>query len=78
MKEIQDSRDLINILSDIHSDSTFNYNLEFKKKQKKLMNEVDYLEVIVNSLNQEADNLTALIDKIEGKLDILEVGGENL
>ena len=77
MKEIQESKDLINILADIHNDSTFNYALEFNKKQIKLMNEVDYLEVVVNTLNTEADNLIALMDKIESKIGILETESAN-
>lgn len=72
MKEIIETKDLIGVFSDIHTDNTLHYNLEFTKKQKKLMNEVDYLEVVVNTLNMEADNLIALMDKIEGKLNILE------
>ena len=34
------------------------------------MSEVNYLEVIVNTLNQEVDNLNSMMDEIENKLNI--------
>ena len=40
----------------------------FYRKQKKFMNEIDYLEVIVNTLDTEADNLSTLLDVIEKNL----------
>ena len=42
--------------------------MEFHRKQKKLMNEIDYLEVIVNTLDSEADNLKLLLDNIEDQV----------
>jgi hypothetical protein len=56
----------------MHNDGTFNYNMEFFKKEKRLMNEIDYLEVIVNTLGSEADNLISQLDQIELKLGIVE------
>ncbi len=32
------------------------------------MSEVDYLEMVVNSLNLEADNLNEYLDKIESRI----------
>ena len=73
MKEIEETKELISLLWDIQNDASFNYyNMEFHRKQKKFMSETDYLEVIVNTLNSEADNLISYMDNIESKLGILE------
>jgi hypothetical protein len=42
--------------------------MDFYRKQKKLISEIDYLEVIVNTLDSEADNLISLLDNIENKV----------
>jgi hypothetical protein len=46
--------------------------MEFYNKQKKFMREIDYLDIIVNSLNSEVDNLILHMDGIEQKLNIYE------
>ena len=53
----------------IHNDATFNYSLDFFNKQQRFMKDVDYLEVIVNTLNTEVDGLIAQMDMIENKLN---------
>jgi len=53
----------------IHNDATFNYSLDFFNKQQRFMKDVDYLEVIVNTLNTEVDSLIAQMDMIENKLN---------
>jgi hypothetical protein len=63
-----DTKDLVSILWDIQNDPSYNYNMDFYRKQKKIMNEIDYLEVIVNTLDTEADNLLSLLDNIENKI----------
>ncbi len=73
MKEIQESKELVAILNEIHNSHTFNHHFEFYRKQKRIMNEIDYLEVIVNTLSSEADNLNAYLDKLEKDLDIIEI-----
>ena len=70
MHEIQESKDLIGVMLGIHNDATFNYSLDFYHKQQKFMKDVDYLEVIVNTLNMEVDSLIAQIEFIENKLNL--------
>ncbi len=56
----------------INNDATFNYSLDFYHKQQKLIKDVDYLEVIVNTLNMEIDSLIAQMEFIENKLNLNE------
>jgi hypothetical protein len=72
MKEMSETRELVSLLWDIQNDSSFKYNMEFYRKQKKLMTEVDYLEVVVNTLGVEADNLESYLDNLENQLKELE------
>jgi hypothetical protein len=72
MQEIQESKDLIGVMLGIHNEATFNYSLDFYHKQQKLMKDVDYLDVIVNTLNTEVDALIAQMDFIENKLNLNE------
>ena len=72
MKEVEETKELISLLWDIQNDASFNYNMEFHRKQKKFISETDHLEVIVNTLNSEADNLINYMDNIESKLGILD------
>jgi hypothetical protein len=72
MKEMSETRELVSLLWDIQNDSSFKYNMEFYRKQKKLMTEVDYLEVVVNTLGSEADNLESYLDNLENQLKELE------
>lgn len=51
--------------------------MEFHRKQKKLINEIDYLEVIVNTLDSEADNLKLLLDNIESHLPNISIAESN-
>jgi len=70
MKEIAESSDLIGVMMGMHNDSTFNYSLDFSSKQQRFIKEIDYLEVVVNSLNNEVDGLLSQIELIEKNLQI--------
>ncbi len=59
---------MVGLLWDIQNDHSYNYNMDFYTKQKKFMNEIDYLEVIVNTLDTEANNVSTLLDVIEKNL----------
>lgn len=60
---------MIGVLLGIHNDATFNYSLDFYHTQQKFMKDVDYLEVIVNTLNMEVDSLITQVDFIENMLN---------
>ena len=63
-KGINETKELIRILNDMYNEDTLNYNLDHSNKQKKFLNEVDNLEIIINALNNEADSLIASVDQI--------------
>ena len=63
------SKDLTDILCDIFTDQNMELNINFEKKKKKLLNEIDYLDVLVNTLNNEVDMLSAQVNKIQDKLN---------
>ena len=44
-------------------------NLEFAHNKKKMINEIDYIDVLVNALNTEVDDLMNRIDTIEKLVD---------
>jgi hypothetical protein len=60
----------------IHNDATFNYSLDFHHKQQRFMKDIDYLEVVVNTLNTEVETLLKQMESIENKLDI-QIEGQN-
>ncbi len=61
---------MIGVILGIHNDATFNYSLDFYNKQQRFMKDVDYLEVIVNTLNTEVDGLITQMESIENKLNL--------
>ena len=63
-KGINETKELMNILTKMFNEDTVNINVDHSTKQKKFMNEVDNLEVIINALNIEADNLVEMAEKI--------------
>lgn len=67
---MEETKELIALLYDMQNAATYNNNVDFINKQKKIMNDVDYLDVIVNALNSEVDNLISSMDTIEEKLGI--------
>ena len=70
MKEISESNDLIGVMMGMHNDSTFNYSMDFSSKQHRFIKDIDFLEVIVNTLNTEVDGLLSQMELIEKKLQI--------
>jgi hypothetical protein len=70
MKEIAESSDLIGVMMGMHNDSTFNYSMDFSSKQQRFIKDIDFLEVIVNTLNTEVDGLLSQMELIEKKLEI--------
>jgi len=67
-KGINETKELMRILNDMYNEDTLNYNLDHSNKQKKFLNEVDNLEIIINALNNEADSLIASVDKISSMI----------
>ena len=67
---MEETKDLISLLYDMQSNATYNYNVDFLNKQKKFMNDVDYLDVIVNAISSEVENLISSMDTLEEKLSI--------
>jgi hypothetical protein len=65
MKEIVETKDLTDILCDIFTDENMDLNILFDKKKKKLIDDVEYLDVIVNTLNEEVDTLSEQMDELE-------------
>ena len=66
IKKINETYDLVNILSEINknSDDLMNKYL----KQKKIMENVEFLEIFIKSLSQEVDDLLSDIAKFELKM----------
>jgi hypothetical protein len=78
MKEVHDTKELTSILAKMNEDNTFQYDIDFSIKEKRVMNDIDYLDILVNSLNDELDSLIKMTDDIEKKLDIYEPVQENV
>lgn len=51
-----------------HEKSTLG-NIGFTNNKKKIINEIDYIEILVNSLNIDADDLMNQIDNIDKLID---------
>ncbi len=68
-KSINETKELVNLLGKMYNEDTVSFNVDHSNKQKKLMNEVDNLEVIINVLNQEVDSLIGMAEKINKKLE---------
>jgi predicted nucleic acid-binding Zn-ribbon protein len=60
---------LVNIFSEFNNEKSILGNIEFKNNKKKMINEIDYIDVLVNALNKEADDLMNQIDNIEKFID---------
>jgi len=60
---------LVNIFSEVNNEKSILGNIEFNNNKKKMMNEIDYIDVLVNALNTEADDLINQIDNIEKFID---------
>ena len=68
LKEIIETKDLTDILCDIFSDENIDLNILFDKKKKKLIDDIEYLDAIVNTLNEEVDFLSTEMDELESKI----------
>lgn len=60
---------MVNIFSEFNNEKSILGNIEFKNNKKKMINEIDYIDVLVNALNKEADDLMNQIDNIEKFID---------
>lgn len=69
IKNIEEGKELVNIFSEVNNEKSILGNIEFNNNKKKMMNEIDYIDVLVNALNTEADDLINQIDNIEKFID---------
>ena len=69
IKNIEEGRELVNIFSEVNNEKSILGNIEFNNNKKKMINEIDYIDVLVNALNKEADDLMNQIDHIEKFID---------
>lgn len=60
---------MTDILGDIFTDENIDLNILFDKKKKKMIDDIEYLDVIVNTLNEEVDLLSTEMDELEGKIN---------
>jgi hypothetical protein len=65
LKEIDETQELSDILTEMFTDSNFAINLEQSKKEKKLFKEVEYLEIFINTLANEVENMNHQVETIE-------------
>ena len=54
----------------MNNEKANNYNTDFSQNKKKLTNEIDYIEILVNALNTEVDEILGQLDNIEKLVDI--------
>ena len=66
IKKINETYELVNILNDINKNSDDCLNKYMK--QKKIMDNVEILEIFIKSLSQEVDDLLSDIAKVEQKI----------
>ena len=66
IKKINETYDLVNILSDLNKNSDEILNKYMK--QKKIMDNVEMMEIFIKSLSQEVDDLLLDITKFEVKM----------
>ena len=69
IKNIEEGKELVNIFSEVNNEKSILGNIEFNNNKKKMMNEIDYIDVLVNALNTEADDLINQIENIEKFID---------
>jgi hypothetical protein len=50
------------------SDVNFNQNIEQYKKEKKMAKDIEYLEIVINTLTTEVENMNSQFDEIEHML----------
>lgn len=67
-KKVAETRELVSILSELYNENSSQIALDCHLNEKKLLSEVDYLEVIVNTLDTEIENMLQEADFIENKL----------
>jgi chaperonin cofactor prefoldin len=60
-----ETQDLSEIISEMFSDSNFNNILEQNKKEKRLSKDIEYLEIMINTLTSEVENLSTQFNQIE-------------
>lgn len=68
MKEISETKDLVTIVSEMYSSGTSEFNMECYIKEKKAINDIDYLDVVVDSLSSEVDKMASELDDLEAML----------
>ena len=66
IKKINETYDLVNILSDFNKNSDDSLNKYMK--EKKIMDNVEFLEIFIKSLSQEVDDLLSDIAKFESMI----------
>ena len=66
IKKINETYDLVNILSDLNKNSDEILNKYMKKK--KIMDNVEMMEIFIKSLSQEVDDLLSDIAKFEARM----------
>lgn len=69
MQNFDISKILINSFHDIVNEKTGSFNSCFKDDKKKVVSEIDYIDVLINSMNTEVDNLIGQLDKIDDAID---------
>ena len=67
IKKINETYDLVNILAEINKNSDDCINKYMK--EKKIMDDVEILEIFIKTLSQEVDDLLSDIAKFEQKLN---------
>ena len=67
IKKINETYDLVNILSDLNKNSDEILNKYMK--QKKIMDNVEMMEIFIKSLSQEVDDLLSDIAKFEARIN---------
>jgi hypothetical protein len=69
MQNFEESRHLINSFAELNSEKTNNNQNDNSQNKKSLINEIDYIDVLINTLNTEVDNLINDIDQINFIID---------
>lgn len=69
MSGLNESRELVNLLHEMYNESTVSYNIESNRKLIKIFEDIDSLELIVNSLGNEVDSLMVQSEKIDQALN---------
>ena len=68
---------MVNAFFELNNEKSTLSNTEFASNKKKIINEIDYIDVLVSSLNTEVDDLIDQIDNIDKLIDASSASKNN-